>query len=88
MPTHATQLQEPHSDSGDVLNISEQNSHRKVFMMFVQMDCFIYKCRDQKTKSLSVVVPTEVHQALELLLRQEQQNVIMLKLKLSKQARK
>ena len=72
MPTYATQLQEPHSHIGDVINLSDQNSPLKALGMFVQIERLKNKCRNKKIKPFMFVLPTELHQALELLLRQDQ----------------
>ena len=70
--TLATQFQEPKDHSGDVINLRVQNSFRKTLRIVVQIRRFIDKCKRKKTNCSNFPTITKMQEALETLLRQEQ----------------
>ena len=66
------QIQGPNDHNGDVINLREQNSFRKTLRIVVQIRRFNDKCKRKNINSGNFPTPTEMQEALETLLRQEQ----------------
>ena len=79
--TLATQLQESKDHSGDVINLREQIFFRKTLRIVVQIRRFIDKCKRKKTNCSNFPTPTEMQEALETLLRQEQYKFLSTEIK-------
>ena len=71
--TLVTPIQGPTDHSGDVFNLREQSSLRKTLLLVVvQIRRFNDKCTPKNINFSNFPTPTEMQEALETLLRQEQ----------------
>ena len=82
MPTCANQFSESHHQSGDVINLSEQNSLWKALRKVVKMKRFLNKRKTRKTHLLRFVASTKRQKTLEFLQSHEQQKFYHARIKI------